>query len=215
MPTIQELQQLQELPIDIKVEKTKQRIREWVDHYGVDGVAVSFSGGKDSTVLLTLARSMYPEIKAVFFDTGLEYPEIREFVKTWDNVDWIRPKMNFRQTIEKYGYPMISKEVSEVVRGARKYLASVIEEKNASAAETDGMKMDNIELVEAEHIRHIKTGGKNHLYQFETSKILGTIDYYNELKRQKEQKEATLADTLENGYTQDIEGGAERIGIRN
>lgn len=120
--TIDELHQWQALPLKIKVLMTKDRIRQWVNEYGEDGVYVSFSGGKDSTVLLHMAREMYPNIKAVFVDTGLEYPEIREFVKTFDNVDWLRPKMNFKQVIEKYGYPFISKEVSECVYGARKYL---------------------------------------------------------------------------------------------
>jgi 3'-phosphoadenosine 5'-phosphosulfate sulfotransferase (PAPS reductase)/FAD synthetase len=84
-----------------------------VNEYGIDGVYVSFSGGKDSTVLLTISREMYPDVKAVFVDTGLEYPEIRDFVRTWINVEWIRPKMTFRQVIEKYGYPFISKQVSK------------------------------------------------------------------------------------------------------
>lgn len=54
--TIKELQMLQALPLNVKIEKTKQRIREWIDRYGVDGVYVSFSGGKDSTVLLDIVR---------------------------------------------------------------------------------------------------------------------------------------------------------------
>ena len=120
--TIQELQELQGYPLSIKIQLTKQRLREWVGHFGVDGVHISFSGGKDSTVLLHIAREMYPDIKAVFVDTGLEYPEIREFVKTFDNVDWLKPKYTFRQVIEKYGYPVISKEVSERVYYAQKYL---------------------------------------------------------------------------------------------
>ena len=91
---------------------TQERIRGWVNEFGEDGVYVSFSGGKDSTVLLHIVRNMYPNVKAVFVDTGLEYPEIREFVKSFENVYWLRPKMNFRQVIEKYGYPFISKEVS-------------------------------------------------------------------------------------------------------
>ena len=123
--TMNDLRQRQALPLDIKVRMTQQRIREWVNEFGVDGVYVSFSGGKDSTVLLHLVREMYPEIPAVFIDTGLEYPEIREFVKTFDNVEWVRPKMNFKQVIKTYGYPFISKEVSNCVDGARKYLAKL------------------------------------------------------------------------------------------
>lgn len=119
--TIEELYQWQSLPLNVKVLMTKERIREWVREYGIDGVYVSFSGGKDSTVLLHIAREMYPEIKAVFVDTGLEYPEIREFVKTFDNVDWLKPKMTFKQVIEKYGYPFITKEVSDCVYSSKKY----------------------------------------------------------------------------------------------
>ena len=99
------------------------------------GCMFSFSGGKDSTVLLHIAREMYPNIKAVFCDTGLEYPEIRKFVKTFDNVDKVRPKMGFRKVCEKYGFPIISKEVSEVVQGARKYMTRVMEQN--SLGQTD------------------------------------------------------------------------------
>ena len=126
--TISDLYQMQALPLKIKISMTKRRIRDWVNEYGVNGVYISFSGGKDSTVLLHIAREMYPEIKAVFSDTGLEYPEIRQFVKTFDNVDIVRPKMGFKQVCEQYGFPLISKEVSESVFGARKYLTNIIEE---------------------------------------------------------------------------------------
>lgn len=50
-----------------------------------------FSGGKDSQVLLHIARSMFPNIPAVFCDTGLEYPEIRKHVQTFENVVWMKP----------------------------------------------------------------------------------------------------------------------------
>ena len=113
--TIEELQLKQRLPLDIKILMSKARIRAWIDEYGEDGVYISFSGGKDSTVLLDLVRQDYPNVRAMFVDTGLEYPEIRDFVKTFDNVDIVRPKMNFKQVIEKYGYPFISKEVSHKV----------------------------------------------------------------------------------------------------
>ena len=120
--TIQDLQQLQGLPLNLKIRMTKDRIRQWINAYGENGVYVSFSGGKDSTVLLHLVREDYPNVKAVFVDTGLEYPEIRQFVKTFNNVDWLKPKMNFKKVIEKYGYPFFGKEISSTIYGARKYL---------------------------------------------------------------------------------------------
>lgn len=115
MPTREELKMLQALPLDVKIRKTQQRIREWVEHYGEDGVYVSFSGGKDSTVLLDIVRKMYPGIEAVFVNTGLEYPEIVEFVKQHENVTILRPKKNFKQVLAEYGYPVISKNVSHNV----------------------------------------------------------------------------------------------------
>lgn len=106
-----ELAQRQSLPLLVKIAMSKQRIKEWYEAF--DGnVYVSFSGGKDSTVLLHLVRSIYPDVRAMFIDTGLEYPEIREFVNTVENVDTIKPSMDFLSVIKKYGYPVISKEVS-------------------------------------------------------------------------------------------------------
>ena len=114
-----ELIMLQALPIEIKIAKSKLRIREFVDYYGEENVYISFSGGKDSTVLLDLVRSEYPNIEAVFVDTGLEYPEIKQFVKSFDNVKILRPKMSFKQVIEKYGYPMVSKEQARYIEDIR------------------------------------------------------------------------------------------------
>lgn len=126
--TIDELRQRQNFDLDQKIELTKVAIRQFYDFF--DGqVYVSFSGGKDSTVLLDIVRSEYPNVKAVFSDTGLEYPEIRNFVKTIPNVDWIKPKMTFLEVIQTQGYPLISKEQSLYIRQYRTthsdYLKSV------------------------------------------------------------------------------------------
>lgn len=113
--TNEELKQWQSLPLSIKISMSKQRIRDWINEYGVDGVYISFSGGKDSAVMLDLIRQDYPSVEAVYCDTGLEYPELREYVKSFDNVTWIKPDMNFKKVIEKYGYPIISKEQSKFI----------------------------------------------------------------------------------------------------
>ena len=104
-----QLKQRQSLPLDIKILMSEKRIREWYDHW--DGlIYVAFSGGKDSTVLLHLVRKLYPRVWGVFNDTGLEFPEIREFVKTIKNVRWLKPKMTFKKVLETYGYPILSKK---------------------------------------------------------------------------------------------------------
>lgn len=118
MITKEELTRLQQLPLEDKIAITKIRIQEWYEHYN-GKVYVSFSGGKDSTVLLTIAREVYQDIPAVYVDTGLEYPEIKQHVKTFENVEIIRPKMSFREVLETYGYPVISKGVSDCIQGAK------------------------------------------------------------------------------------------------
>lgn len=116
------LKQRQSLPLNLKIEMTKRRIKEFYEHF--DGqVFVSFSGGKDSTVLLHLIRSLFPDVEAVFVDTGLEYPEVKQFVKTIDNVTVIRPKIPFNKVIEEYGYPIISKDIADTIEQVRKTLS--------------------------------------------------------------------------------------------
>lgn len=115
---------MQSLPLQAKITMTLQRIIEWVEYWKSKGedVYISWSGGKDSTVLLHIAKTLYPDIKRVFVDTGLEYPELREFVRKDTNVIILRPEKPFWQVVRDYGYPVISKEVSECVENARKHL---------------------------------------------------------------------------------------------
>lgn len=137
-----ELKQYQSLPLEAKIRMSEQRIRQWYEHY--DGhVYVSFSGGKDSTVLLHLVRSLYPDVPTVFSDTGLEYPEIRRFAMAQENVLVVRPKMRFPEVIRTYGYPIISKEVAEAIHFARRI----------GGGRTKSKKMDELmgkRLIESE-----------------------------------------------------------------
>lgn len=165
--TAEDLAQLQSLPLEAKIEMTKQRIRVWYESWKrfevfdkatgktrfatIDtrdafaepplketeyiesvfpgAVYVSFSGGKDSTVLKHIVDSMYDDVPAVFVNTGLEYPEIQRFVKDIKagkfpcfnpNVEILRPEMRFDEVIKKHGYPVIGKKQAEVIDLARK-----------------------------------------------------------------------------------------------
>ena len=107
------------LHYESKLRLARKRIEDWYDYWDGD-VYVSFSGGLDSTVLLHMVRDyLYNDIPAVFSNTGLEYPEIVEFVKTFDDVTIIKPEKSFRQVIKDYGYPIISKETAAKIRKLR------------------------------------------------------------------------------------------------
>ena len=130
--TISDLHQMQAMPLKEKIKMTKRRVDEWIDEFGEDGVYISFSGGKDSTVLLDLVRNEfgYKNVKAMFVDVPTQYPELKGFALSFENVDVVKPKKSFFKVCEEYGFPLISKEVSECVSGARKYLKQLQEEYN-------------------------------------------------------------------------------------
>ena len=137
--TMKELYQWQALPLNIKVRMTAERIRNWVNEFGEDGVYLSFSGGKDSTVLGHIIREVcgYKNIPFVFVDVPTQYPELKQFAKTFDNLVILKPKISFAEVCEKYGFPMISKEVSNCVSGARKYVKYLDSQKSDNTILTD------------------------------------------------------------------------------
>lgn len=112
------LAELQALPLHRKIGITIARITEWYKAFN-GNIYVSLSGGKDSTVLWNITHKLFPDVPAVFSNTGLEYPEIQQFAKSICT-DVVSPKMSFTEVIKTYGYPLISKEVSEAIYYARR-----------------------------------------------------------------------------------------------
>lgn len=132
--TKEDLKRFQSEPLNAKFQRSFSKIGEWYSRQKRQ-CYVSFSGGKDSTVLADLCakwcKLIDEPLYLVFVNTGLEYPEIRhhvEFFAQWlrekyeieVNLEILRPKMRFDEVIKKYGYPMISKEVSQSIYSARK-----------------------------------------------------------------------------------------------
>lgn len=144
--TASDLAQMQSLPLEAKIRMTKQRIRAWYEYW--DGqVYVSFSGGKDSTVLKHLVDSAYSDVPSVFVNTGLEYPEIQKFVRDvkagkYDcfnsDVEILRPEIRFDEVLKEYGYPVVSKTVSRKISDANKGIAYVKKYFEGSAVDKHG-----------------------------------------------------------------------------
>lgn len=116
--TAKELQERQKWSLEQKIDHSLGTIDQFYQRLNGQ-VYVSFSGGKDSTVLYWLARKIYPDIKAVFCNTGNEYPDIVKFVRGMKdegmNIDIIHPKIKPKDVIANYGFPLVSKETSEKV----------------------------------------------------------------------------------------------------
>lgn len=112
------LKELQALPLHKKIGITIARITEWYKAFN-GNVYVSISGGKDSAVLWDITNKFFPDVPAVFSNTGLEYPEVQQFAKNICT-DVVCPEMSFLEVIKTYGYPLISKEVSEAIYYARR-----------------------------------------------------------------------------------------------
>lgn len=121
------LTSLREMNLESKIIQTKYLIKCAVIEFGLDKVYISYSGGKDSTVLSHIAKSIYPNILHLFANTTNEYPETLEHIR-WEkeengtNIITVIPKdcrgeiWTFKKVVEKYGYPMFSKRISNAIR---------------------------------------------------------------------------------------------------
>lgn len=133
-----DLEKMRAWPLYRKIQVTQTRLLEWYIRFN-GCIYISFSGGKDSTVLADLAARVYKAFASleekpltlVFVNTGLEYPEIQQFVQEF--AEWLRttyeipvdlkmlyPKMSFPKVLAKYGYPVIGKEVAEIIHYAKR-----------------------------------------------------------------------------------------------
>ena len=126
--TAEELAYRQRLPLEMKEKMSMSRMRMWIQEFGIEGVCASISGGKDSTVMSdllhrTLLEMGYEDtVPRVFANTGLELPSVRLFALEQLNAVQVRPKKTFKEVLINYGYPIISKEVSECIDSCRKYI---------------------------------------------------------------------------------------------
>jgi 3'-phosphoadenosine 5'-phosphosulfate sulfotransferase (PAPS reductase)/FAD synthetase len=117
--TYEELKYRQEWTLEQKIDHAVGVVSTFMDR--VNGkIYLSTSGGKDSGVMLDIVRRFVDRnIPAVFCNTGNEYPEVVKFVRKTENLVIIRPQVHIRQIIERYGFPLVSKEQSRSIYQAR------------------------------------------------------------------------------------------------
>ena len=135
-PSKEAAKELLNMSLEDKVYQTCVNINDW-DIFTDGKWYISFSGGKDSTVLAYIAAKLLNgspiprTLHLLFYDTGLEYPEIRKFVDWY--AEWLqkqfprvtidlqrrRPKQYFVDVIRDHGYPLISKVVAHNIWQAR------------------------------------------------------------------------------------------------
>lgn len=116
---LKELRERQSWPLSQKIDHAVGTVEAFLSRTGKVPY-VSFSGGKDSTVLLDIVRRFVDkDIKAVFCNTGNEFPEIVRFVRSTENVIIIRPELSVKEVIERCGFPLVSKETARLIREAQ------------------------------------------------------------------------------------------------
>lgn len=121
--TVKELREKQKWTLEQKIDHSLGTIEKFYNECK-GNVYISFSGGKDSTIVLWLAKKLYPNIKAVFCNTGNEFPDIVRFVREekdvrGSNIEIIYPKMKPFEVLSKYGFPLVSKSVSSIIRKSK------------------------------------------------------------------------------------------------
>jgi 3'-phosphoadenosine 5'-phosphosulfate sulfotransferase (PAPS reductase)/FAD synthetase len=119
MNTYEELKFRQSWTLEQKIDHTVGVVSSFAGRMNMK-MYCSVSGGKDSEVMLDMIRRFVDKnVPAVFCNTGNEYPETVKFVRQTDNLTTVRPDMHIRQIIEKYGFPLVSKEQSRYIYQAK------------------------------------------------------------------------------------------------
>lgn len=124
-------------------------IRDTIRKYGEENFYLSFSGGKDSTVVHYLVDMALPDnkIPRVFSNTGIEFKAIVDFVKSFDDERFviIPPSKNIRETLEEVGYPFKSKMYSNWLKVYQKHADRI--DPYIKMVEEDATLLDSYDFI--------------------------------------------------------------------
>lgn len=145
--------------------KTQSAIEFLRAHMPADGYHLAFSGGKDSIVILQLAKMAGVKFNAYFYMTTLDPPDVLRFIKKYyPEVIWLRPKMSMFQLIEKKGLPMRS----------RRFCCEYLKEKHGSGCWVlDGVRAE-------ESIKRSRRSPIEHDYKDKTKYFIHPIFTWTE-----------------------------------
>ena len=136
----EELAQRMQLPLEEKIEWAVQKILDYYLHYKGQ-VYLTFSGGKDSQIVMEIINRMYSgeynkyfkeipfeygltadtcfkygRIPIVFSDTGLEKPEVRRHALSFEGVERLVPDRKFKDVVQNEGVALASKIQDRAIR---------------------------------------------------------------------------------------------------
>lgn len=107
-----------------KVDKAKKIIQQAAEKWPHDKIAIAWTGGKDSTVILHMVRDVFDgqvPFQVMFNDSTLEFKEIYEFVKKYEkewnlNLKWVK---HLEEDLEAYAQAADTEAKMEVMRIAK------------------------------------------------------------------------------------------------
>jgi len=137
---LNQLKQYQSLSLRGKVRLTEMRIHEW--HEAFEGMVYIAISGADSCCMADIIWKLYPNTPAVFADTGNELDSVRanidEMIRCGRPIEIVYPKMSFDDVVKKYGYPVVSKKVSDYVNRVRRTKSDQVKRRHLLGQNADG-----------------------------------------------------------------------------
>lgn len=144
---------LQSLPLEAKIIKTKQMVTDAINEFGIEHVYISYSGGKDSTVLSHIIKQKYPDIIHLFANTTNEFPETIQHIQ-WEqnrnltNIIIATPRdkygkpWTFNRVVSEYGFPLFSKRISNAIRTYRRAITPITKQNSIDYIQRNFGKYD-------------------------------------------------------------------------
>ena len=103
------------------IAKTKSVLKD----FDLDKVRIAYSGGSDSDTTMWIVKMAGFDVKAVVYDTGIEYQATYDHVEYMRqqgfNIDVIKAKMPVPTSNRKFGHPFISKRIAEMIERLQRH----------------------------------------------------------------------------------------------